>query len=193
MKKETIASTSELERIAFLEVYEELFKLPNDNYEKHLHITYKEDSDSFDMFIHIYDNEGNKVMSNIIEVKVRNDHYQGLILEEYKYKSLLKLKKIEEQAFSKVKIWYLNFTPKGTYLFNLDETTLEWYHRMLQKSQVYERGEKLKKVADCDISQAIKRLDFIFDKDKADNKKLKEQFKKQNIQRCIFESVKNLK
>jgi hypothetical protein len=65
----------------------------------------------------------------IIEAKVRDRHYNDLLLETKKYNSLLELSQTHSCA-----ILYIVFTPVGTYIFNLTE--LKETHPELFKTSI---------------------------------------------------------
>jgi hypothetical protein len=53
----------------------------------------------------------------LIELKCRRKHYDKLMIEKYKYDTLLKYK---------CKSFYINSTPSGVYLFNIHKIKPEW-------------------------------------------------------------------
>jgi hypothetical protein len=64
-----------------------------------------------------------------IELKCRNKHYDDLIIEKSKYDRLIK-----RASQYNTKPFYINETPKGVYVFNLDKTSLDWSERNLPKT-----------------------------------------------------------
>jgi len=187
----TIYDFSEQERIAFMEVYSK-FKV-KENETKHLHITYNNSTSSFDCFIHVYNQDGNKVSSSIIEIKVRNTHYTDLLIENYKYNKLRRLEKIEKQNFDKVNLYYLVFTTAGTYLFNLNTVPqIDWQNDSMPATTFQADKNIIKKVGYLNIQDAI-NFNYIFDPSTVDNNKVKKQFIQQKIDRCIFNSIQKLK
>ena len=59
-----------------------------------------------------------------IELKCRKKHYNTLILEKSKYDALIK----ESIKHFDVPI-YINSTPEGIYLFNLNKVDLKWFEK----------------------------------------------------------------
>ena len=63
----------------------------------------------------------NIIYKFIIEIKYRDSDYDSMMLEKSKYKSLLKQQQeaIKYSSNEDIAILYVNFTPSGTYIFNL--------------------------------------------------------------------------
>lgn len=191
-KQETFYTAGEEERKAMSQVIH-LFKEMYDKRGQEIiyYVVPSSKMDKYDFLIHVY-KEGQKIESNIIEVKVRSKHFNRLLLEKRKYNSLKKLKKIEEEAFNNVNIIYLNFTPQGTYLFNLTDKRFNWESLYANKCTIRSREDKVEKlVTFLDVNDGID-MKIIYDKDK-DNKIMDEKLKEQERYRCIFESVKKMK
>lgn len=74
----------------------------------------------YDSLITIKNKEGFVIKSIILEAKVRNQSFPSYFLEVQKYKSLKKL----QEAHSEYSIWYVNFAPDNTYIFDLLTTPL---------------------------------------------------------------------
>lgn len=58
-----------------------------------------------------------KTFRCLIELKCRRSHYDELLIEKYKYDSMLKYK---------CKLFYVNSTPSGIYLFDLNKINPVW-------------------------------------------------------------------
>ena len=109
--KKTFYEYTERERIAFESVVDKFKKLYENREQKMYYYLIIDDAHSrLDVVLHIYDNQGNKIESNLLEIKVRNEHYNDLILEQKKYNNLKRLRKKELESFPKVNLLYLNFT-----------------------------------------------------------------------------------
>ena len=92
--------------------------------------------------------------TDIIEVKVRDTHYQQLLFEKDKYDFLV------EETLRELhrKIYYINVTPEGTWVFNLKELIdIPWCIQELVKSTCDKgRGKKRKAVSFLNIDDGIK-------------------------------------
>jgi hypothetical protein len=63
-----------------------------------------------------YENGKNEYIRFLIEVKVRSEVYDEMFLELDKWKEL---NKIREEISGQFKLLYINYTPKGTYIFDI--------------------------------------------------------------------------
>ena len=89
---------------------------------------------------------------NRIELKCRRKHYNTLILEKSKYDALIK----ESNKHFDVPI-YINSTPQGIYLFNLNKVDLKWSEKSLPATSEFKNRRWVKKqVTEINIKQAIK-------------------------------------
>jgi len=87
-----------------------------------------------------------------IELKCRKKHYDALLLEKSKYDALVK----ESNKHFDVPI-YINSTPEGVYLFNLNKIDLKWFKKSLPATSEFKNRRWVKKeVTEIDIKQAIK-------------------------------------
>jgi hypothetical protein len=75
-----------------------------------------------------------------IELKCRATHYEELLLEEKKYRTL----KVRAglKGYSPI---YINSTPKGIYVFRLPMTEPNWIIRMMPASTQFANTEKVEK------------------------------------------------
>lgn len=72
--------------------------------------------DTYDAFI-----DGDFKIS-LFEIKIRNASYDDYILESKKLNALIReAKKLYEQGYITVNIYYVNFTPSGTYVWDLSK------------------------------------------------------------------------
>lgn len=134
-------------------------KMPKD-YEWTEYITDIYGYDVYDCLLQAYI-EGSIQKRFIIEVKIRDKHWEDLILETEKLKSL-KSKIFDDKA----QILYINITPKGTYIFNL--TKLEKQNKLVKntlmanKATMASRDEKVNKgVYFLNVGDALK-LEWTF-------------------------------
>ena len=87
-----------------------------------------------------------------IELKCRKKHYNTLLLEKPKYDALIK----ESNKHFDVPI-YINSTPEGIYLFNLNKIDLKWFEKSLPATSELKNRRWIKKqVTEINIKQAIK-------------------------------------
>ena len=87
-----------------------------------------------------------------IELKCRKKHYDTLLLEKPKYDALIK----ESNKHFDVPI-YINSTPQGIYLFNLNKVDLKWFEKSLPSTSEFKNRRWVKKqVTEINIKQAIK-------------------------------------
>ena len=87
-----------------------------------------------------------------IELKCRKKHYDTLILEKPKYDALIK----ESNKHLDIPI-YINSTPQGIYLFNLNKVDLKWFEKSLPSTSEFKNRRWVKKqVTEINIKQAIK-------------------------------------
>lgn len=87
---------------------------------------------------------------NRIELKCRATHYEKLIIEKPKYEYLIK----ESKKYGDVPI-YINSTPKGIYLFNLNDLKLEWFKKPLPKTTEFKNNNYIsKEIATININKS---------------------------------------
>lgn len=121
---------------------------------------------SYDALLHIKDVSGLVVKKLIIEAKVRTADYPTYFLEKQKYDSLKKL----QSAHKDYLIWYVNFTPSGTHIFDLDSIDLGPVKRIEMNSQTFKSREKkrLKAVFTLDIQKSA-RINYQYEKNPYEN------------------------
>ena len=89
---------------------------------------------------------------NRIELKCRRKHYNTLILEKSKYDAIIK----ESDKNLDIPI-YINSTPEGIYLFNLNKIDIKWFTKSLPASTEFKKRMWIKKeITELDINKAIK-------------------------------------
>lgn len=117
------------------------------NYFKH-EIKFSTDKYSvFDAFYFELDDNTHSIKNRcLIEVKLRDRTFDSYCLESKKYNSLLKKRK--ELGFDKddMKLIYLCFCPEGTYLWNLDNITLNYEKIKMNKATSVSRNDKIEKI-----------------------------------------------
>ena len=73
----------------------------------------------------------------IIELKCRHKHYDNLMLEKNKYDDLKKLN---------CKAFYINSTPKGIYVFDINEIEINWITDIsMPKQTEFDNNNKIEK------------------------------------------------
>ena len=117
--------------------------------------------DSYDCLLQAW-KDGSVKIRYIIEVKVRTNHYDELILEKKKLNDLKK--KILDPTTTE--IIYINITPKGTFLFNISrlekEGKLITSKMIMNKSTMQSTSNKIEKgIILLDVVKA-RRFDFKF-------------------------------
>lgn len=143
---------------------------------------------NYDAQTAIYETVDDKTIKKaciIQELKVRDEHYNELILEEKKLKSL-KNKQLEfHQYYNKVHLFYICFTPLGTYIFDLDILNVNIEEREMKKQTFKSNDKENKKITYINIENSFKKIDFILD-----YSEFHENFfgrnKKKKLIKCIF-------
>lgn len=89
---------------------------------------------------------------NRIELKCRAKHYDNLIIEKTKFDFLVnKSKKMGDVPV------YINSTPKGIYLFYLQDLSLNWFKKRLPKTTDFKNKNTIeKKISEININLALK-------------------------------------
>ena len=89
---------------------------------------------------------------NRIELKCRRKHYDTLILEKSKYDAML----LESNKNLDIPI-YINSTPEGIYLFNLNEIDIKWFTKSLPATTEFKKRIWVKKeITELQVIKAIK-------------------------------------
>jgi hypothetical protein len=75
----------------------------------------------------------------LIELKCRRKHYNELLIEKHKYDKLLKYN---------CKLFYINSTPSGIYMFDINKISPEWTteKKMPQKTDLHIFKKEITKV-----------------------------------------------
>lgn len=180
---ESYIDKSRKERVFLKEIFKKIFNY--NKYDISYYMTSEEDYDNYDggscLF---YKGTGTVYKRAIFEIKIRDVHYDDLLLENKKYKSLMK--KAESLDCS---VYYISVTPNGTYIWKISKDDIYlWNKEEHNKSTTeIEKGTIMKKITYLPITNAkyldIKTSDY--------NKLIKEDIKiemnnhKQN--KCLFE------
>ena len=89
---------------------------------------------------------------NRIELKCRRKHYSTLILEKSKYDAMI----LESNKNLDIPI-YINSTPEGVYLFNLNEIDIKWFTKSLPATTEFKKRIWVKKeITELEVIKAIK-------------------------------------
>ncbi|RYY51498.1 MAG: hypothetical protein EOO06_00405 [Chitinophagaceae bacterium] len=132
------------ERILLKELLPRLFDF--EKYDIQYYMTSAEEKDHYDGYVMVYQKDtGKSLQRYIIEVKVRDTHYEKLMLEKPKYTNL-KIKAKESHS----KPLYINFTPNGCYIhniYNIEKTiTFKWTKEKHKASTVDKSKGKVNKI-----------------------------------------------
>lgn len=161
MTDDNFVEASKRERFALKHILPMIKSKMSPTYEWTEYITDIYSKDIYDCLLQAYIN-GSIERRYIIEVKVREKHWQELILETKKFRDLKK--KIFDD---KAQILYINITPVATYIFNL--TKLEKQNKLVRntlmanKATMASREDKVNKgVYFLNVDDALK-LEWTFD------------------------------
>jgi hypothetical protein len=139
-----------------------------------VYYSYSESKTKWDAKVYLF-NENNECYKLVlIEAKVRDRHYDDLMLEVKKFNSLQAISKDWNKENKKtfgnetppIYVMYISITPIGSFVFNLTNKTekdFEWKEEMHNKSTVFKgEGKELKKITYIPVSKA-KYYDIITD------------------------------
>ena len=110
--KEDFIKKSEIERMALSSIIPLLFEGKEYTY----YTTPSDGFDVYDGYVMLFNTSGSIIGRYMVEVKVRDTHYDELMLERKKYNDLVKASSKTEAG-----IIYINVTPNGTYCFNINK------------------------------------------------------------------------
>lgn len=175
-----------------------LQKLPTE-YDYKSYFTPEESYDLYDGVLMKFKKNTSELLGRyFIEVKVRDTHYDTLLLEKKKYEDLIKEvdrkdKITNKECFTdiKSKIVYVSVTPNGTYWFNLSDMEadkFEWLNEYHWASTTDKSKGRINKVVTyLDINKAklinVKSTDtYVNDKVQLDKIKVS-----QRQQKCLYE------
>lgn len=154
--------------------------------------------DLYDARLMKFKKDTGEILENYyVEEKIRDVHYDELMLEEIKYKNLIGLaKKLDDKmnkecmTMIKSKVLYISTTPKGSFLFNLSEIDfdkVEWQIKTLPVSTVNRSAGKIEKKV-CFLPIKLAKFITITSNDivQNDDKIIKKVMINQTQNKCIF-------
>lgn len=120
------------ERIILKEVIKKLYDTTRVNVE--YYFTDIEGTDIYDGYVMLSDKEtGTIIKRHLMEIKIRDVHYNDLLLEKKKLTNLM-----NKAAESEADVLYISTTPKGSYIFNLtrleNENGFDWVQEQHNKT-----------------------------------------------------------
>ena len=138
----------------------------NDNVSYSIYHTPNHDKSKYDCLIRQYrKSDGVMLKKMFFEVKIRGAYYDTLLIEKQKFESMKKL----IRDLDTDKIYYVNFTPKNTIVFDLlkieaDNKLVYLNHSHNKKTIAKEEGKVLKEVAYISIADG-KIFDYVFNQE----------------------------
>ena len=176
-----------------------LLKLPK-CYDYKYYFTDTSSYDLYDGVLMKFEKDTNKYLGRyIIEVKVRDRHYDELLLERKKITDLIKEvkqmdKKTNEECWTDIKsdIIYVNVTPQGSYWFKLTDiepNKIEWNNEEHWVSTTDKsKGKITKQVTYLPISSAKLNFDITSnDVDPNSDVVMKKMMVSQEQNRCLYQ------
>ncbi|OJW82083.1 MAG: hypothetical protein BGO69_15915 [Bacteroidetes bacterium 46-16] len=159
------------------------------------YFTAAESQDVYDAYVMLFDKETHSMRkSYVIEMKIRNTHYDDLMLEKIKYKDLKAV-----SVGTGASILYINTTPQGTYIFNLSELdyleNVDWNERKYNKKTLdksYGKVNKLETKLDIKLAKTypLKQSDLeLLKANKEVKSLLKKTIEKQKRCFCLYRDV----
>lgn len=181
---------SDIERVALNSIIPLLFK--DKDYQHYT--TNSQSFDIYDAYVMLFNDE--KPMSRfMLEIKVRDRHYNELMLEKKKYEDLKK-----QASQSGASVIYISVTPVGTYCYNLSKIindNTEWIKEEHWVSTTDKtKGKKMKSLVYIPTTES-KMLPYnssiayrTYD-DETNKVKMKEESKCMKKQFCLFKDIFN--
>ena len=163
-------------------------------YDIHYYLSDPTDTTNYDGFVTIWDKEtGRHIANHILEIKVRDRHYEGLMYEKAKHEQLQQCFKRQNNIGD---IIYITVTPKGAYVFNTTKLeakfNFQWIKEEHNKTTVEkEKGKTIKPVTYLSIEHAKHYPQFHstfpeeLEREKTD--KIKQQVAKQQRTKCLYQ------
>lgn len=150
------------ERLAF-ENFIHNYKLFNDKDKWDILITPYYADDVYDVMITKHE-KGSVIKRYIIELKIREKSFddEGYVYETKKHNSLTKIKNIDPEHNQ---ILYINFTPNGTYVWNIDECLKEYkpIKKEMNKATMTSRDDKSNKSTYLLLPVSAKKYEYRWD------------------------------
>ena len=121
---------------------------------------------AYDAFCHILDPDNHYSIKKriMIEIKTRNTIYNEYILEKAKYDKLMNLRKSLSLTPSELSIYYINFTPEGVLMWDLDKIDNSVTTKTMNSKTVEESSKrKEKSIMLLSRESAIARWEYFLD------------------------------
>lgn len=185
-------SSDELIGRALLEEIIPTIYANKEKYNYHYYISDIADTTRYDAFVSIFEIGGQLKANHIIEVKVRDIHYDEMMLEKRKYDEL---KAVLKREYNVADIIYINTTPKGTFIWNVtkleEQQKIKWETKLCNKSTVQDKGKIEKRVTLLPINKAkhIPHITntFLEQKLKEKEEKIQEKVKEKQREKCLYQ------
>lgn len=179
-------------------ILRKIFSKMSINYDWKYLLTDETSYDLYDGRLMKFKKDTGEIIENYyVEIKVRDTHYDELMLEDIKHKNLIKLAKklddkINKECMTMIdsKIIYISSTPQGSFLYNLSEIDfdkVEWQIKTLPVSTVNRSAGKIEKKV-CFLSTKLAKFIPITSNDIVQNDDIiiKKVMINQAQNRCIF-------
>lgn len=150
----------------------------------------------YDAYYYIIDHNTQKIKKRVwVEIKIRDTHFDDYFLETKKYNNLEKKRKELFLNKDEVVYLYVNFTPSGTYLWNIsDISKFEKEKRSMNKATSTDRKNKTVKEINYLKTNEAKHFDYFINKDLILKKytdqiileRTKKQIKKIGLEAVLF-------
>lgn len=135
-------------------------------------VKYTKTYENFDAYFPITNSNGEKELV-WIETKIRYSSYDNYVIEKSKLDKILNKRKIIEDTLNiKIHLFYLNFTPTKTYMWNMDKIENRYKLKTLYAAKYTAKAsEKLEKLAYyLPIDDAAKTYNYKIDINRLTNK-----------------------
>lgn len=154
---------------AFTTLYSVFLEKSFKKNKKNVKSNFKNRKSFYDLDLIITDDEGINDELYLIELKIRKTHYDKLLLEKKKYDNIIKIKEEKEKEgyFRKYRIFYINFTPQGTYIFDLEQLKdIEWGTSYNKRNTAY-NGAYIQKETTMLNTEAdyCRKINYIYNED----------------------------
>lgn len=170
-----IEKSAYFERLAFNAFIDKFGLWKADNYD--IYITDISSTSPYDVIITKKDDNGKDIGRLIIEIKIRDKEYSSWVYEGKKHNSLTKIKNIDPDYN---KIIYINFTPTGTIVWDIDKIIDKYKLERMEMNRVtsHSRSDKVDKRIYLLKEEDGKKWNYIWDEKAEWKDKIKEEDKK---------------
>lgn len=173
------------ERFAFNQLQFIYNLFPTDKYD--IRFTPSDGKEHYDVIV-LRMKDGHTLQRIFIEIKIRDfadTKNEGYFLEKSKYDYLLNTRKLVGDE--NTKLFYINFTPEGTFVFDIDAVDPNSFTtRSMNKQTVISTANKTnKKITYLKKDQAKKSYEYIF------NKQQYLDYQKQEIEKARLKTIYN--